>query len=107
MHQQAVTLKVLSSNTLNPEIIEINPPAKEPILVVADSFFTNLVCHESLYGLYTGTMPDVSKLDAYIGELNWWRQYEYKYMRIKAMVSIWAEKELFRQVATFNNDTRE
>src|SRR5271169_5449775 len=102
MRQEAVTLKVFSSNTLNPEIIEINPPSKDTILVLADSFFTNLVCHESVDGLYTGTMPDVSKLDAYIGQLTWWRQCEYKYMKRKAMVSIWAEKELFRRIATFN-----
>jgi hypothetical protein len=102
-----VTLKVLSSNTLNPDIIEINPPTNNTVLVLTDSFFTNLVCHESLDGLYTGTMPDLSKLDTHFGQLTWWKQCEYKYMKMKAKVSIWVDKELFRRIATFNNYIRE
>jgi hypothetical protein len=104
MRSEAVTLKILSSNTLNPEIIEINPPTINTVLVLTDSFFTNLVCHESLDGLYTGKIPDVSKLDAYMEQLNWWSQCEYKYMKIKAKVSIWAEKELFGRFSTFISD---
>jgi hypothetical protein len=104
LRSEAITFNILSSNTLIPEIIEINPPTKQTITVLADSFFTNIVCNESVDGLYmNGAIPNVSRLDAYIKQLGWWRGWEYKYMTTKAKASIWMEKELFRRIAKFTD----
>ena len=102
MRSESVIIKDLATNTLNPEIIEMNPPAENSITVLTDSFFTNLVCQESLDGLYKtdGMIPDMSKFEAYIGQLDWWRRCEYKYMKTRARMLIWAEGAFFRQIAT-------
>ena len=108
MQSEAITFKILSSNTLNPEIIEINPPTNNTITVLADSFFTNLVCQKSVDELFQSEdkIPDISQLDTYIRSKSWWKRCEYKYMKTKAKTLIWVEKELFRKIATFN-DTKE
>jgi len=102
--KQPITLRILSTNTLIPEVVEINPPGKESA-VLSDLFFTNLVCGEPVDGMCQGDVPDVI-IEAFVQELHWRKRWEFRYMKAKAMALIWAEKQLFGRIATFNDDTK-
>ena len=102
--KQKITLKILSANTLSPEVVEINPPGKE-VTVLSDLVFTNLVCGESVNGLCHGEVPDVD-VELFARGLHWRKRWEFRYMKAKAMTLIWAEKQLFERIATFNDDTK-
>jgi len=101
---EGVVFKILSPNTLNPEIVEINPPGKQ-ITVLSDLFFTNLICVEPLNHLCVGDIPEVD-IELYVRGLNWRKRWEFRYMKAKAIGLIWAERELFGRIATFQDDTK-
>jgi len=103
--EQPITLRILSTNTLIPEVVEINPPGKEST-ILSDLFFTNLVCGETVDGLCHGDVPGVN-IEAFVRQLHWRKRWEFRYMKAKAMALIWAEKQLFGRIATFNDDTKE
>lgn len=88
---------------MNPEMVEITTPGKE-ILVLSDLFFTNLVCGQSVERLCKGDVPAVD-LEAYIQRLRWRKRWEFRYMKTKAVALKWVERELFRRIATFQDDT--
>lgn len=102
--KQPITLRILSTNTLIPEVLEINPPGTE-VTVLSDLFFTNLVCGEPVDGLCRGDVFGVN-IDPFVRGLHWRQRWEFRYMKAKATALIWTEKQLFGRIATFNDDTK-
>lgn len=98
---ESISFNILPSNTLDPEIVEINPPAKKTVTVLSSLFFTNLVCHEPLDGLCTedSYVPDMRQLEEYMRILGWRRYLKYYYMKTMALIGFWTEREVFRRVA--------
>jgi hypothetical protein len=98
---ESVSFNILPSNTLNPEIIDINPPAKKTVIVLANSFFTKLVCHESLGSLCTedSVVPEITDLETYVRSLDWLHYMKYLCMKTMAMMGFWIESEVFKHVA--------
>lgn len=102
---EEMTFNVLSPNTLIPEVTEINPPAKQIITVLTDSYFTNLACNEPVDGLFVAdkVIPDVSQLELFVKGLGFCKWVEYRYMFTKAKLMIWMEREFFGRIATFHD----
>jgi hypothetical protein len=98
---EIISFNILPSNTLDPEIVEINPPAKKTVTVLSSSFFTNLVCQEPLDGLCTedSYVPEMPQLEEYVRTLGWRQYLRYYYMKTMALIGFWTEREVFRRVA--------
>ena len=96
---KSITFKILASNTLNPEIIEINPPS-DTIIVLSESFFTYLACNEPVDTLAIGHIPDM-QLSKYVEELSWLQRCKHYFVHKRAIMAIKIEKEFFRRIATF------
>jgi hypothetical protein len=99
--QHPITFKILSKSTISPEIVEINPPSKQTVTILSDAFFTNLACKQPLAGLADDTID--FDLDACTKEFNLWKRMGYRYMKIRAMMNMWLERELFQRIATFHS----
>ena len=95
-----VVFRCYSVNTLDPEIIEINPPMKRCIEVFSDNFFTRLVCGY-LTGDSSNSTMEIPGLEEYIQQLDWSQRWYYHYMKTRARMEFWAERELFKRIATF------
>src|ERR1700694_4988228 len=95
---KGITFKILSSNTLAPEIIQIN--SGPTITILSDTFFTNIACHLPLDGLSHGPIPDTSHLDHYITTLPLLQNWKYNYMKQKVLTISSLEKYFFKKIAT-------
>jgi Protein of unknown function (DUF1365) len=96
-----IEFRILAENTLIPEIIIVNKRMKK-VTVLSNSFFTNFALGESVDGLYTSDGGlDVSQFGEYVQGLIWSKRIIFSYMRMKALMSIRMEKELFGRIATF------
>jgi Protein of unknown function (DUF1365) len=99
--REAVRFEILSGNTLEPEVIEICAPL-ETVTILSDAFFTNLACGGDIAGLFEGKFDKGVDLEGYnAGRLEWRERLYFRYMVMKARISIWMQQEVFRRIATF------